>query len=475
MSDNNEDWGMTMPPRKLDDKAADAVGKNSPPSPPPPDDWSMTQANMDVPGGDFDKTTPNINLPSSGSAPNDWDTPEKPAERGNDWQMPRPVFRISAGETPNFEKSQDDDFGHRHEDAGHGGHTVPYYRLPENSAPSPASPAAVADPAEDVSDPPPAAPAPSGGGNTKWILALVGLLAFFFVAIGGLFGAYFLWFSGSRTASTSSEPAKPTSANKQTAAPTPAVAEKPATLAPSISYRGEMLLVAGGEFTMGSDSGTDEAKPSHKATVNDFYIDKYEVTNAQYKEFCDATKRPYPASQFWDEDYFTSRPNAPVLGVSFEDARAYAEWAGKRLPTEAEWEKAASWTASSNAKSDFPWGNSFDASKAAFNAEQPSDVGRFATGASPSGALDMSGNAAEWVDSFFSAYPGNTSSNPNFGESNRVVRGGHFKSKSNDSLTTTKRIYVPPGFVPDGDKTSYIGFRCAISADDPRISKSGDR
>ena len=81
----------------------------------------------------------------------------------------------------------------------------------------------------------------------------------------------------------------------------------------------------------------------------------------------------------------------------------------------------------------------------------------------------MAGNAFEWVDDYFQPYPDNKSSNENFGETNRVVRGGYFGSKTIDILKTTKRIYVLPGFVPDQDTASYIGFRCAVSANDPRL------
>src|SRR5207253_10748079 len=94
-------------------------------------------------------------------------------------------------------------------------------------------------------------------------------------------------------------------------------------------------------------------------------------------------------------------------------------------------------------------------------------------GANPAGAFDMAGNVAEWVDAFFQPYPGNTSSNPNFGETNRVVRGGFFGSKTNDFLKTTKRIYVPPTVASGEDEeklfAAAIGFRCAVSADDARL------
>lgn len=260
---------------------------------------------------------------------------------------------------------------------------------------------------------------------------------------------------------------------------TPAV-EKPTPNAPSesaeastmlpgeIEYKTAMVLVPAGEFTMGSDTGDDASKPAHKVTLPAFYIDKFEVTNAQYKEFCDAMQRAYPSDQYWDEDYFLSRPEAPVLGVSFADAQAFATWAGKRLPTEEEWEKAASWDDVRLAKREFPWGDDFGSGHAAFNIETPSDVGKYSSGASFCGAMDMAGNAFEWVDAYFLPYSGNTTENEGFGEKNRVIRGGYFGSQTTDRLKTTRRVYFPPDFVPTKETASYVGFRCAISANDPR-------
>ena len=234
------------------------------------------------------------------------------------------------------------------------------------------------------------------------------------------------------------------------------------------------MLVAAGEFTMGSDTGADESKPAHKVVLPAYYIDKTEVTNAEYKKFCDATGKTPPINPHIEKDYFALRPNAPVVGVSFADAKAYADWAGKRLPTEEEWEKAASWDEVTKTKREFPWGNDFQAKNAAFGIPKISDVGKFAGGASPSGALDMAGNVLEWVDAYFQPYPNSPASNSEFGETNRVVRGGHFASKSSESLKTTKRIYIPPTVASgeDGEKlvAAIIGFRCAVSADAPAIA-----
>ena len=313
-------------------------------------------------------------------------------------------------------------------------------------------------------------------GNGRWFLVLGSLFVLFFLLTGALIGAYFLFFNnpqpGAVTETKTVEPVAaapietkietPATNAAESAAP-PVTAEK--SLAPTIEMRGAMVLVAAGKFTMGSNTGEAESRPAREIDLPAFYVDKYEVTNRQYKEFCDATGRNYPVNPHWNKNYFAERPDAPVLGVSYADAQAYAAWAGKRLPTEAEWEKAASWNAATGKKSIYPWGDKFERGKVAFGAGVPDDVGRHADGASPSGAMDMAGNVLEWVDAYFQPYPDSPAKNAAFGEQNRVVRGGHFGSKDADSLKTTKRVYVPPDLTSKPDAASVIGFRCAISAD----------
>ncbi|MEK7398916.1 MAG: formylglycine-generating enzyme family protein [Candidatus Poribacteria bacterium] len=99
-----------------------------------------------------------------------------------------------------------------------------------------------------------------------------------------------------------------------------------------------MVLIPAGEFLMGSYEGNDDEKPVHTVYLDAFYMDKYEVTNAQYKKFMDATT--HKASYWWNDSKYNA-PNQPVIGITWEDATAYAMWSGKRLPTEEEWEKAA--------------------------------------------------------------------------------------------------------------------------------------
>jgi formylglycine-generating enzyme required for sulfatase activity len=247
--------------------------------------------------------------------------------------------------------------------------------------------------------------------------------------------------------------------------------EAPPSMLNEIDYNGPMLLVAAGEFQMGDDSHNPEEKPAHKVTLPDFYIDKFEVTNEQYKKFCEQTKRKYPTNPWWDETYFT-QPKMPVVGVSFSDALAYATWAGKRLPTEEEWEKAASWGPNADKKRMWPWGDNTASGSATLGVSHPTVVGSNASGASLYGVHDMAGNVLEWVNAFYQPYPDNTVTDPNFGSANRVVRGGTFRLGPDDARTT-RRFYNPPEFSREAKKERswLIGFRCAVSADDPKLQE----
>jgi iron(II)-dependent oxidoreductase len=245
-----------------------------------------------------------------------------------------------------------------------------------------------------------------------------------------------------------------------------------------IDYNGAMILIPAGEFLMGDDNHEADEKPAHTVNVPAYYIDKYEVTNAQYKKFCDETGRATPTQTSFNRRYFLNNPDAPVIGVSFDDAVAYATWAGKRLPNEAEWEKAASWDEAAKGKRPFPWGDQADASRANIGQKSttPSPVGQFANGASAYGVLDMAGNANEWVDAYYQAYEGNQTGDANFGTLNRVVRGGGFRSSINEARTTY-REFSAPDFKEHVDKAKGVevktpyGFRCAVSVDNPKLQE----
>jgi formylglycine-generating enzyme required for sulfatase activity len=245
----------------------------------------------------------------------------------------------------------------------------------------------------------------------------------------------------------------------------------PATTAKEIDYNGPMLLVGAGQFIMGDDNHNPDEKPAHKVTLPDFYIDKFEVTNEQFKKFCDATKRPYPMNPWWDDQYMSAHPRSPVLGISWDLAAAYANWAGKRLPKEEEWEKAASWDPNAQSKRQWPWGDSPDSSRANVGGTpRTTDVGQFPGGASFYGVQDMAGNVAEWVDAFYQPYAGNQTPSREFGTSKRVVRGGTYHGAIEDARTT-RRLFHPAQLdrAEKKNRAFLIGFRCAIAADDSRI------
>lgn len=233
-----------------------------------------------------------------------------------------------------------------------------------------------------------------------------------------------------------------------------------------------MMLVPAGEFTMGTDDVQVPADhpPARKVYLEAFYIDIHEVTNAQFEEFILAdgyNKRAYWTQAGWEfiqkerfyyiypgkqtyrieaplgfrKNSVSTAPAHPVIGVSWYEASAYAKWAGKRLLTEAEWEKAARGT---DARI-YPWGNEFDFSKLNYFPHQTKlmPVGSFPTGASPFGVMDMAGSVAEWCAD---------------GEAEKkTVRGGGWNA-TRLLLRCTHREAEPPTY-----RHYTLGFRCAKS------------
>ncbi len=199
---------------------------------------------------------------------------------------------------------------------------------------------------------------------------------------------------------------------------------------------GEMVTIPGGEFLMGSDD-VGAVQP-RRIYLPDFQIDKYETTNAQYRVFAEETGHPAP-----DTVYSDAVADYPVTNVSWEDALAYCEWAGKRLPSEAEWEKAARGTDGFI----YPWGNEWrdgvaNTREAKIGGVTP--VGEFSAGASPYGVQDMAGNVWEWVDDW--ATPEQV---------NKIIRGGAWNA-INRWAQTFARNETPPTYTQDN-----LGFRCA--------------
>jgi serine/threonine-protein kinase len=214
-----------------------------------------------------------------------------------------------------------------------------------------------------------------------------------------------------------------------------------------------MVFVRGGAFTIGSDDPRSYpvSRPAHVVTVGDFFIDVDEVTNEKYYEF--VRDRNYRAPPHWrNNKYLPGTAKYPVVNVSWEDAKAYAEYAGKRLPTEWEWEYAARGKEGNL----YPWGNQGWSSENANLRETglngPQSVGSYPAGRSWCGVNDLVGNAGEWVADQFTPYPGGGGRSDPLA---RVIRGGSFKN-SKDDLLGVNRWFNPPGF-----KRSDIGFRCA--------------
>lgn len=224
-----------------------------------------------------------------------------------------------------------------------------------------------------------------------------------------------------------------------------------------------MVLVPAGKFTMGTNSGDREgenvprtyndARPEHPVTIAAFYIDKTEVTNADYLKFCQSAHYPVPPD--WKDGKFpATEADFPVTRVSWFEAAAYARWAGKRLPTEAEWEKAARGTDGRT----YPWGNDWDEMKLIWARSKPDKVGLRPTGASPYGALDMAGNVYEWTSDWYAAYPKAPVSYPEYNQTLKVVRGGGFYGYNFAAATFFRSVDYPRA------RSEWIGFRCAKDA-----------
>lgn len=231
-------------------------------------------------------------------------------------------------------------------------------------------------------------------------------------------------------------------------------------VSPLLNAQGsDMTLIPGGEFVMGNDMKNGLGfSPSHKVKIDSFYMDKFEVTNGDYIAFCKETGYKLPV--FWNTDIFKSGEaflNYPVIGVSYLDAKKYAEWAGKRLPTEAEWEYAAR---GGLVGKDFPNGNEWTKEKAKQegsgwkNLVDP--VGSYT--ANGYGLYDMSGNVWEWVSDRYSElyYEVSDYHNPRGPEkgANRVIRGGSWKSGS-----MCKKVYYRKGLISNWCDYA-VGFRC---------------
>ncbi|MGH2593344.1 MAG: formylglycine-generating enzyme family protein, partial [Anaerolineae bacterium] len=250
-----------------------------------------------------------------------------------------------------------------------------------------------------------------------------------------------------------------------TATPEPTLTQTPTP----IPVPEGMALIPAGSYQMGSSTGQANEAPEHPVLLDAFYIDLFEMTNTQYRACvsaggCDQgrVRDSFTHAGYRDDPAYD---NYPVIGVSWDQAVAYCSWAGKRLPTEAEWEYAASGPENLA----WPWGNTFDANLSAASARDTQPVGSYPGGVSPFGLFDMAGNVTEWVaDAYDDAFYANSpASNPISGGSGdiRIYRGGAFDN-TNGAFYTTSRRYTRDRAFNDVD----IGFRCALDATEVNAS-----
>ncbi len=238
-----------------------------------------------------------------------------------------------------------------------------------------------------------------------------------------------------------------------------------------------MVLIHSASYSMGSENGYDEESPVHTVTVAPFYMDKYPVTNKQYREFCDATGADYPVAPYWTEypNYFLDYPDYPVVNVGLHQAKAYAAWAGKRLPHEEEWELAAL----GGTEGPYSWGTEQPNGKMANFADccseyewrdfrhndgyrYTSPVGSYKPNGY--GLYDMCGNVYEWCDDWFFRYDDTVRDNSlqrdNGWGVNAICRGGCFYSDA-FGLRVSLRHQAQ-----GGGAQCFIGFRCVRDAND---------
>ena len=284
---------------------------------------------------------------------------------------------------------------------------------------------------------------------SPFILAVIGIAGLLLLASIGLGGAYLLGFLGSKDSGGGN--------TGITTTPTP-------TASPVMTpMKAEMVPITGGTFVMGRNVGKDYEKPEHQVTVTDFWMDKTEVTNAEYADFINATGYKPPTHFVSGGKPASGEESLPVTRVSLKDAKAFAEWRSKRdglsyrLPTEKEWEYAARNGDKNNL---YPWGNSWQGGNAVFGQRKSEQVGSKPNGKNSWGVLDLIGNVWEWTSSEANLYPGNSAEKKETKEPQYMLRGGGFTSEptGKEAITSTSRIDFP-----ESTEDDRIGFRLVRS------------
>ncbi len=247
-----------------------------------------------------------------------------------------------------------------------------------------------------------------------------------------------------------------------------------------------MVWIPPGPFWMGSDEVDSENEglqlgfpqpwfedehPKQKITLKGFYIDRYEVTQGKYLNFVRATgHRPPP--HWRNGEYKVGTADHPVSFVDWYDANDYCRWLGKRLPTEAQWEKAARGPDGRT----YPWGMQFDIKKGHLSPASDvnmklAPVGTYRSGTSPYGVFDLVGNVWEWTDSWYLPYPGSTLRKAEFGMKHRVVRGlsfhslGHYPGGAYIRVLEVYARAATRSYDPPSERLEDLGFRCAKEVD----------
>lgn len=287
--------------------------------------------------------------------------------------------------------------------------------------------------------------------SSPFAIAMIAVIVLLGLAGGAVAGAYLLGlFESERPAAKSVNAGpRPTAAAMSPAAP---------------AIKADMVAIPGGTFKMGRDEGRENERPEHDVTVRPFFMDRTEVTNAEYLEFVTETgRRPLPA-HWVNEKPIPGQEQMPVRFVTYDDAMAFAEWRSKRdgttyrLPTEQEWEFAARNGSKANL---YPWGDKYD-SKCAVLEESSHEPKAVGSKSCPNewGAVDLIGNVFEWTSSPPALYPGSPGSLKPLSESYYMVRGGSafYKSAGPLAITSTFRQEVPAK-----KSLAELGFRLVRS------------